>query len=306
MASSFFRYGLVFRHVSPSGSSPLVSTGCGFTSPCGRTATGTTAANSPTARSQDHDLLFSVLIASTLLVTPMKPPLPPRADGPGRERRRCATGSGSLLRQLEGPQAAALRDVLVHLGHLAAPQRDRAAPAGDHGHVLLAVLLPGDGRADDAGAGVELPQLLAGLGVEGLQVALGGPGEDQAAVGGEDAAPVHAPVVSLPDDLPGGGLDGLERADVVLEHRLDDEAGAQVGRPLLVGDGLVPDVHAPLVGRDVEQVGVLAVGHRVPVLAAQEVGDGPDDGALLAVGALGGVAGPVAGLHRAAGGEVDL
>jgi len=51
---------------------------------------------------------------------------------------------------------------------------------------------------------------------------------------------------------------------------MDGEAGTQIGRALLVGDVLVPDVHRPLVGRHIEQSGVLAVGHRHPVLAAEE------------------------------------
>src|SRR3546814_3479518 len=67
---------------------------------------------------------------------------------------------------------------------------------------------------------------------------------------------------------------------MILRNGLDGEARAQIGRPLLVGDRLVPDVHAPVVGRNVEKAGVLAVGHGHPVLSAQEAGAGEDGRSL--------------------------
>src|SRR5512140_2676587 len=143
-------------------------------------------------------------------------PSPSRRDGAGRGRPEWIR---RLLGELERPEASTLGDVRVALRHLAAPERDRAAPAGDHGDPLLAVLLPGDGRAGDAGAGVVLPQLLAGRRVVGLQGALGRAGEDQVAVGAEDAAPEDALVVRLPDDVAVLRVDRLERADVVREDR---------------------------------------------------------------------------------------
>src|SRR5689334_24202451 len=97
-----------------------------------------------------------------------------------------------LLRELEDPEHAALVDAEVLLRDLAAPERDGAAPARRDGDVLLALRLPGHGRRGDAGAGVELPQLLAGLRVERLEVALGRAREDEAAVRREHAAPEHA------------------------------------------------------------------------------------------------------------------
>src|SRR5690242_19420590 len=110
------------------------------------------------------------------------------------ERRPLPGGSGldHLPRELEDPERAALRDAGVLLRHLAAPERDRAPPAVHHRDVLLTVGLPGDGRADDSRAGLELPELLAGPGVERLEIAFGRPGEDQPAPGGENAAPEHA------------------------------------------------------------------------------------------------------------------
>ena len=169
------------------------------------------------------------------------------------------------------------------LGHITTPQRDGAAPAGDHGDVLLAVGFPGHRRGDDARTGLELPQDLAGLGVGGLQVAFRRAPEHQVAGGGQHATPQRGLVLDFPDDLAGLRVDRTQRADVAVVDGLDGEAGAQVGRTLLVGDRLVPDLHAPLVGRDVEELGLRRVGHRHLVLAAQEAGGREHDRALLAV-----------------------
>ncbi len=96
---------------------------------------------------------------------------------------------------------------------------------------------PGDGRSDHAGAGLELPHHLAALGVGGFQVALGRAPEDQVA-GDQHATPQGGLVFHLPGDLAGLGVDGAQRADMVVKQRLDGEARAQVGRALLVGDGV--------------------------------------------------------------------
>src|SRR3990167_1714075 len=182
---------------------------------------------------------------------------------------RSALGD-QVLRQLEGPEHAALVEVLHPLGHFAAPQRYRTAPAGEYGDILLAVHFPGNRGAEHAGTGLELPDLVAGLGIEGLQEALGRSGEYQVALGGHHPAPQWREVLVTPDFLTGFRVDGAQHADVVLVQRTDGKTGTEVGRALLVGDPLVPDVHAPFVGRHIEQAGVLAVGHRHPVLRAEE------------------------------------
>src|SRR5574343_1040936 len=216
---------------------------------------------------------------------------------------RAASGS---LRDLEGPDHAALLEVVDLLGHVTTPQRDRAAPAGHDAHVLLAVLFPGHRGRHDARAGLELPQHLAGLGVGGLQVAFRCAPEHHVAGGGQHATPQRGVVLDLPGDLAGLRVHGAHGTDVLVVDRLDREAGAQVGRALLVGDGLVPDLHAPLVGRHVEQAGLRAVGHRHLVLAAQEGRRGEHRVALLAVGRRGGVTGAVGGHEvRAAALDVD-
>src|SRR5690606_20525106 len=79
-----------------------------------------------------------------------------------RARGWCLAAGGLVpARQLEGPEGATLSHRLGQLGHVAAPQRHGAAIADGHADVLLAVLLPGDGRGDDAATGLEAPQLLA-------------------------------------------------------------------------------------------------------------------------------------------------
>jgi hypothetical protein len=67
---------------------------------------------------------------------------------------------------------------------------------------------------------------------------------------------------------------------MVGRDRLDGETRAEIGRALLVGDGFVPDVHAPVVRRDVEHARLLRIGHRHPVLAAKEARRGEHDLAL--------------------------
>src|SRR5690606_37424141 len=114
----------------------------------------------------------------------------PRVDGSGMAGPVWLRLSvlGQLLGDLEHPHGAALVDMVDGLGHLAAPQRHRAAPAAYDGQPLLAVLVPGHRRGDDAGAGVELPQDLTGLVVEGVDVAFRRAGEDQAAGRGQHPA----------------------------------------------------------------------------------------------------------------------
>src|SRR5271166_3879260 len=115
---------------------------------------------------------------------------------------KLAASVGSrLLRELENPERTALVDILDLFGDIAAPQRDRAAPTGGDADHLLAVLLPGDRRGHDAGADVELPDHFAGLVVERLEVAFGGPREDETTRGGEHAAPKRGLVLVFPDDL---------------------------------------------------------------------------------------------------------
>src|SRR3712207_2524816 len=73
-----------------------------------------------------------------------------------------------------------------------------AADAARHRDILLTVQLVGDRLADDAGAGLELPQLAAVLGVIGDELAGHGAREDQTAGGGQRSAEVR----DVEGDLP--------------------------------------------------------------------------------------------------------
>src|SRR5207247_2469220 len=82
----------------------------------------------------------------------------------------CATSSFiqtlRLLGESEDPQRPARRDGSEPW--VAREQGVDAADADRHRDVLHAVLLPGHRLAFDARAGLELPQLVAGIGVERL------------------------------------------------------------------------------------------------------------------------------------------
>ena len=75
---------------------------------------------------------------------------------------------------------------------------------------------------------------------------------------------------------------------MVIGDRTDGEARAQIGGALLIGDRLVPDVHAPVVRRDIEQPGLARIGHRHPVLAAQKRRRGEHRLALFRAGRIAG------------------
>src|SRR5574343_53307 len=195
----------------------------------------------------------------------------------------CPPRERSALVELEDPDGTALFEVVHALGDVAAPQRNSTTPTGRHGDHLLAILFPGNRRRNDAGAGLEGPQFLAGLGVNTLQVAFRGAVEHQATSGCQNATPQRGVVLVFPDDLAGSRIDGTQCADVVFVQGLDGEASAQVGSALLVGNRFVPDVHGPFVGRDVEQPSLLAIGDLLLVLAAQEGRGSEHNLALLAV-----------------------
>ena len=95
---------------------------------------------------------------------------------------------------------------------------------------------------------------------------------------------------------------------MVFKQRPDREARTQESAALFIGNRLIPDVHAPFVGRHVKQLGVRAVSHRHLVLGAQESGCGKHRLALGAVAARRGrVARTVFGDEvRAAGLQVDV
>src|SRR5262249_16820855 len=74
-------------------------------------------------------------------------------------------------------------------------------PAGDHGDVLLAIKLVGDRPLADPGPGVELPQFLAGFGIERLEPALDIAVEDEPAARRQGAAHERQFLFAAPDPL---------------------------------------------------------------------------------------------------------
>ena len=105
-------------------------------------------------------------------------------------------------------------------------------------------------------------------------------------MGGQHTAPQRSSIRDFPLDLAGGRVHGAQGTDVAFRRGLDGEASAQIGGTLLVADRLVPDFHAPVIGRHIEVVGVRAVGHRLLVLAAQEGRHGKHRRTLLAFGGV--------------------
>src|SRR5215467_7336029 len=89
--------------------------------------------------------------------------------------------ASSASRELEHPHGAALLEEVHAFGDVAAPQRHRAPPAGHYRNVLHTIVVPRDRRGDDAGTSLELPELLAGLGVRSLEIPLGRSPEHEAA-----------------------------------------------------------------------------------------------------------------------------
>src|SRR6266540_4646013 len=124
----------------------------------------------------------------------------PASVGRGRALR-----PGIFLEQLERPHAAAGWNV-GEVGIARAHDVGAGRTAGD-GEVLLAVVLPGDRLADDAGRGLEFPQGLAGVGIECDELAGEPAGEDEAARGHQGAGEVRGLVGDRQLRLAGEGVD---------------------------------------------------------------------------------------------------
>src|SRR5919205_2588616 len=194
----------------------------------------------------------------------------------------CRDGSWWLLREGEGKQAAALAGA-EHAGQEAFGP---GAPAGGHGDVLLAVDAVGAGAGVVAAAALELPEVVAGLGVEGVELAGGLAAEDEVAAGGQKRGAHRDVVAPAPALGPAAGVKGADRAGHVLQ--VDGHAGAPVGDALLElappAGGGGPDV----LHRGVEQLGVGVVAGVRPFLGAGRAGPEVDGVALLVGEDLGG------------------
>src|SRR5215207_40391 len=146
------------------------------------------------------------------------------------------------------------------------------SPAADtrvHGDVLLPIR-GGVGHrvADDARRGLELPEDLAALRVNGLQPAFHGAVEDEAAGRGERAAVGRQVLLDLPHDLALHRIPGDEPATVAAGAREHphDRADVRLTGGVLHFDALI--VHANVVRRDVEEAGLRRVRRGLLILEA--------------------------------------
>src|SRR5262245_37779588 len=144
--------------------------------------------------------------------------------------------------------------------------------ARDDGDILLAILLVGDRTLADPGPGVELPQFLAGFGIERLEPALDIAVEDKAAACRQGAAQERQLLFAAPDPL---------LTDRIPRHHFAHEATwtglveierlVELERALLPFFLLTDEIHAEIEGRDVDQTGLRVIGHRLPVFAPEQV-----------------------------------
>ena len=80
------------------------------------------------------------------------------------------------------------------------------------GYVFFSIYRVGHGAGVDGSAHLEVPEGLAGIGVEGDEVAFGVAGEDEASSGGEDAGPAWGGVLEFLLDFAGQGIDGFQES----------------------------------------------------------------------------------------------
>ena len=140
---------------------------------------------------------------------------------------------------------------------------------GQDGDVLHAVIAHERHRlADEAGVGVELPQLLAGLGVDRLEPAIHRSVEGDVAGGHQRAAPDREFLCDRPHL---GALDrvpGHELAAIPAGSGIHVDRRADIGRAGDVADLAGLEVHAEVLVRHVEQLGARRPRGRLPVLRA--------------------------------------
>src|SRR3954449_4279018 len=169
----------------------------------------------------------------------------------------------ATLRQRKDMQHAAFHGVLRQVAHRVDEAErgrsvaridlsgdDRAGPAanaGEHRDVLLAIRAAvAYGLADDAGARAEAPQHLARVRIERLEDAVHRAVEDDAARGGERAAPhrevlLHRPALLRRDGVPGAEFAAMAaRAGLHPDLRADVRRAGDVAR--LVGARVLTEI----------------------------------------------------------------
>ena len=144
--------------------------------------------------------------------------------------------------------------------------------------MLPAVDREGHRSGVDAPADVLVPQLLAGLGVEGEEEAVRRAAEHEVAGGRQQARRRPRVHRKLPAHVAGLRFDGAHRPYVVLERLGRLAAAGAVALAFLVLDRPDEVARRGVVGHHVDQAGARAVGGRPPVRAAGD--GGGDHGAL--------------------------
>src|SRR5262249_18395949 len=185
-----------------------------------------------------------------------------------RKYRQHATELGVVGQRLVGTDRAQAGRVFGEAGREA--DTGPAADAGKNGNVLLAVVLIGVDVADDAGRSLEPPELLAGIGIDRLDVAFERSVEDDVAGRGERAAPYRERLRIRPLDLAGAGIPGDEVAEgVATGGRIHAQCRTDVWLARGVADAERLIVHADVVGRHVEQFRLRRIGRRLLVLRTE-------------------------------------
>jgi len=114
----------------------------------------------------------------------------------------------SVIHQLEGPQRVPGGNVFQVL--ITGGLGPEAAAAARNGDVLLAVQLPGDRLAGNAGRRLELPKGFPGLRINRNELTGLFTGENHRAGGDQGSCPIGALPWQLPFDIAGYRIDGLQ------------------------------------------------------------------------------------------------
>ena len=192
---------------------------------------------------------------------------------PGKEENYGSANTTTAMLSCMLPELGFVQrlDRAPHIGAVSRRNRD----------VLLAVDCVGDDAAVHAGADVEPPQQVAGLGVQRFDEAVAGAEEQQAATGGQQGRVRDEVIALFPGELPGDRVTRGQAAMALVAGRVGaDPFGAherlheRLQNPVFGAGGdrgpaalrLHGQVHAPFLRDAIEQLGLRAVGSRFPAV----------------------------------------
>src|SRR5579864_2071179 len=190
-----------------------------------------------------------------------------------RPKGRSSANVAPLFLQGEDPKRAAGRYALEPL--VAGEERVDATDAARYGDILHAVLLPRDRLSLDARPRLEVPELLAAIGVERLEFAGELACEDDPARCGEHAREARQLARRLPFGFAGQGIDRLQDAAMIVlrpfpEIRGEIDAEIELTNFELLRHGLVVGAHVEGIDEGAAALGI--EGNRLPILAAPDRG----------------------------------